>query len=125
MYHHIHSLKELEKEIHILNTGLEELRKEVSYHHDNPSYEPDDKFLVVMEPFLEEAARSFEKMEKTKVEMKEKVTMQCHHVTPCDLLFSHQQFQQAVILFGEDPDTTTILDFFPIFSNFLTSFSVG
>ena len=86
--HHIHSLKELEKEIHTLKTGLGELRTEVSYHHDNPSYEPDDKFMVVMEPFLEEATQSFEKMEKTKVEMEEKVVnnIQCR-CDPCDLLF--------------------------------------
>jgi len=87
-------LKELDKEVLTLETGLEELRKEVSYHHDNPSYEPDDKFLVVMEPFLEEATHSFEKMEKTKVEMKEKVTIQCHHVTPCDLFFLINSFNK-------------------------------
>ena len=37
----------------------------------HPSYEPDDKFLVVMEPFLQEATKSFEKMQKTKTEMEE------------------------------------------------------
>ena len=74
MSHHSHSLKELEKEISTLETGLKELKDEVSYHHANPSYEPDDRFLVVMEPFLQEATQSFDKMQKTKVEMKEKVT---------------------------------------------------
>ena len=59
MYHHFHSLKELEKEISTLETGLKELKDEVSYHHDNPSYESDDRFLVVMEPFLQEATQSF------------------------------------------------------------------
>ena len=74
MCHHFHSLKELEKEITTLETGLKELKDEVSYHHDNPSYEPDDRFLVVMEPFLKEATQSFDKMQETKAEMKEKVT---------------------------------------------------
>ena len=35
------------------------------------------------------------------------------------------QFEQAVVLFGEDAEKTTILDFFTIFSNFLTSFNVS
>ena len=117
-------MKELEKEIHTLETGLKELQDEVSYHHDNPSYEPDDKFLVVMEPFLKEATRSFEKLQKSKSEMKEKVMY--YHVISCDhAVVSYQQFQQAVVLFGEDAETTTVLDFFTIFSNFLTSFNVS
>ena len=74
MCHHFHSLKELEKEITTLETGLKELKDEVSYHHDNPSYEPDNRFLVVMEPSLQEAIQSFDKMQETKIEMKEKVT---------------------------------------------------
>ena len=67
-------MKELDKEIHTLEEGLKELHDEVSVHHDHPSYEPDDKFLIVMEPFLQEATKSFEKMQKTKTEMEEKVT---------------------------------------------------
>ena len=79
-------MKELDKEIHTLEEGLKELSNEVAYHHDHPSYEPDDKFLVVMEPFLQEATQSFEKMQRTKMEMEEKVnSIQCYHVTPCDL----------------------------------------
>jgi len=67
------SLKELEKEIQALENGLQELKDEVTYHRDNPSYEPDDRFMVVMEPFLEEATTSFDRMITTKGEMKEKV----------------------------------------------------
>ena len=78
-------MKELEKEIKTLKDGLEELRVEVSYHHDKPSYEPDDKFLIVMEPFLEEATHSFEKMLKTKTEMTEKVIIHII-VSSCDLM---------------------------------------
>ena len=37
----------------------------------------------------------------------------------------HQQFKQVVVLYGEDAEKTTILDFFTIFSNFLTSFNVS
>ena len=70
---HINSLKELDKEIKTLEDGLKELRDEVSYHHGHPSYEADDKFLVVMEPFLQEATQSYDKMQKTKTEMEEKV----------------------------------------------------
>ena len=78
-------MKELDKEIHTLEEGLKELRDEVSYHHDHPSYEPDDKFLVVMEPFLQEATNSFEKMQKTKSEMEEKV-MIYSVISSCDLM---------------------------------------
>ena len=67
-------MKELDKEIKTLKTGLDDLSKEVTYHRENPSYEPDDKFLVVMEPFLEEATQSFESMQKTRTEMNDKVT---------------------------------------------------
>ena len=67
------SLKELEKEIQTLENGLQGLQDEVTYHHDNPSYEPDDRFMVVMEPFLEEATTSLDKMNAMKGEMKEKV----------------------------------------------------
>ena len=78
-------MKELDKDIHSLEEGLKELRDEVSYHHDRPSYEPDDKFLVVMEPFLQEATKSFERMQKTKTEMEEKVTM-LNVALSCDLM---------------------------------------
>ena len=63
-YCHLHSLKELEKEINTLETDLEELKDEVSYHNGNLSYltyEPDDRFLVIMEPFLQEVTQSFDK----------------------------------------------------------------
>lgn len=83
---HTHSLKELEKEINTLETGLKELHNEVSYHQEKPSYEPDDKFLAVMEPFSKEATQSFEKMLKTKTEMKEKVNTVYIMVSSCDLM---------------------------------------
>ena len=73
MYPCLHSMKELEKEINTLETGLKELKDEVSCHYGNLTYEPDDRFLVVMEPFLQEATQSFDKMQETKIEMKEKV----------------------------------------------------
>ena len=63
-----HHLKELEKEINTLEIGLKELKNEVTHHHENPTYEPDDRFLVVMEPFLQEATQSFDKMQETKIE---------------------------------------------------------
>ena len=37
----------------------------------------------------------------------------------------YQQFKQVVVLYGEDAEKTTVLDFFTIFSNFLTSFNVS
>ena len=82
---HFHSLKELDKEIHTLEEGLKELQDEVSYHQEHPSYEPDDKFLVVMEPFLQDATKSFERMQKTKTEMQEKVTV-TNVVPSCDIM---------------------------------------
>ena len=54
-----------------LETDLKELKDEVSYHHNNPTYEPDDRFLVVMEPFLQEITQSFDKMQEAKIEMKQ------------------------------------------------------
>ena len=73
MCHHLHSMKELEKEISTLETGLKELKDEVSCHHGNLAYEPDNRILVVMEPFSREATQSFNKMQDTNNEMKEKV----------------------------------------------------
>ena len=45
-------------------------------------YEPDGRFLVLMESFLQEATQSFDKMYEAKVEMKKKVTiLMCSVIT--------------------------------------------
>lgn len=105
-----YSVKELEKEFTDLKMELRELEREIEYHQQHRSNEPNDMFLPTMEGFAKTSAESFKKLEKRIEEMK-------------------KSFEKTIAFFGEDVSDKAAMpstdEFFGIFATFLQSFSVS
>jgi len=98
------SLAEMDKDIQILRTGLNDVAREIEFHRSAGPAQPGDRFLSVMREFHTQALTRFAELEDKFQDMK-------------------TRFDRAVRLFGEDSSVLQPDEFFGIFDTFLTAFS--
>lgn len=98
------NLTDLEMDMNVLKSGLQEIEKEVEYHRSKGGNTSSaDKFVSVMHDFVSVAAYNFSELEDQMAEMREK-------------------FERSLKLFGEEPRKMQPDEFFGIFDLFLSSF---
>uniref|UniRef100_T1JFN2 FH2 domain-containing protein n=1 Tax=Strigamia maritima TaxID=126957 RepID=T1JFN2_STRMM len=96
------NLSDMEKDINVLKTGLQEVEKELEYHRKQP-YVSGDRFVPVMKEFITTATYKFSELDDHFSDMK-------------------SRFERVIRMFGEDTHTTQPDEFFAIFDAFLTCF---
>ncbi|KAF9436650.1 hypothetical protein BGZ76_003376 [Entomortierella beljakovae] len=98
------SLPELQSELSQLRVKVKELKTELHTHYFNGFKAcPEDRFYEVMQPFMDQAEKSFAKAESAMIEME---TM----------------YKECVKFYGEDGATMKPDEFFGIFKTFNISF---
>lgn len=100
------SLPELLSDFNLIKSKLKEFKAELGSHYAN-GYKscPEDRFLEVMEPFIEAGEYAFSYAETAMVEM-----------DTC--------YKDCVKFFGENPSIIKPDEFFGIFKTFMASFEV-
>ncbi|XP_065343760.1 disheveled-associated activator of morphogenesis 1 [Cloeon dipterum] len=97
------NMGELDKEMNYLRKGMKEVSQEIEFHRTQPVVNG-DRFLPVMKEFLSHATTKFSELEDLFQDMK-------------------TRFERVVRLFGEEPNSTQLDEFFSNFEQFLVALS--